>query len=673
MTTNRFRPAVCQLVPDERDAWQRVLVIRSARQFGVIVALLLMGATSSEAATYVVTKVENTQDGVCDGDCSVREAVDTANSTPGPDTIVVPRGIYSLGIPAPVGEPVPTSAILNLTDDVEIRGIDADSTRLGGGPRSNGVPQDLSPAVIDVAAGVVARVEGVTIRHGWGGIRNFGTLTLENVIVRQNGVRGSETFAQDSTGGILNGGILTVARSSIDNNVGFLGGGIGVASADANGSTNSATVTDSLIEKNVAYWGAGIASTGTLIVQRSQVVSNDGEPSPNGRSFGGGLWIGGWATISDSLIGDNTATQGGGIGLFDSCDPGWSDCPEIGAEIERTQIVWNTAIPEFEATGWGGGIADGVLSLSPSQLPGGGALIVRDSSIVQNIGAGIAGRKGPIRIERSLVSQNLRSGLDFRSGTTGTPSDAVVELTNSTVSGNTAVFDGEKNVSVQVLVGDAALDLSSATIIAETPSDGVGEAIVTAGATVSVLSSVVAGPCEHGFPIGSPVSAGGNVESPGNTCDFDHLTDQVNVADLRLGPLAYNGGPTMTHALLTGSPAIDAGGAESCPATDQRGKPRPIDGDGMNGAQCDSGAFEACGGPDTDGDGLPDACDNCPVLANVDQADTDGDGLGNACDENDCGAIPGYAGHGAAMALLPWLAASLLATQFRRRSHTLPV
>ena len=53
-----------------------------------------------------------------------------------------------------------------------------------------------------------------------------------------------------------------------------------------------------------------------------------------------------------------------------------------------------------------------------------------------------------------------------------------------------------------------------------------------------------------------------------------------------LGPLADNGGPTLTHALLAGSPAIDAADAAACPATDQRGVVRPRD------AGCDVGAFE---------------------------------------------------------------------------------
>ena len=56
--------------------------------------------------------------------------------------------------------------------------------------------------------------------------------------------------------------------------------------------------------------------------------------------------------------------------------------------------------------------------------------------------------------------------------------------------------------------------------------------------------------------------------------------------DPKLGPLADNGGPTLTMALLPGSPAIDAGNTSLAPATDQRGFPRPA------GLAADIGAFE---------------------------------------------------------------------------------
>ena len=90
-------------------------------------------------------------------------------------------------------------------------------------------------------------------------------------------------------------------------------------------------------------------------------------------------------------------------------------------------------------------------------------------------------------------------------------------------------------------------------------------------------------------------SNGYNIESPGDSCGLTDPTDLVNVsaAELNLGPLADNGGPTLTHALLPSSVAIDHISPEMCLdadgqplTTDQRGEPRP------GGTMCDVGAFE---------------------------------------------------------------------------------
>ena len=68
------------------------------------------------------------------------------------------------------------------------------------------------------------------------------------------------------------------------------------------------------------------------------------------------------------------------------------------------------------------------------------------------------------------------------------------------------------------------------------------------------------------------------------TCEFGATGDRV-VADARLAPLGDNGGPTRTHALLAGSPAIDGGDPSRCLPRDQRLIDRP-------GGACDIGAFE---------------------------------------------------------------------------------
>jgi hypothetical protein len=72
----------------------------------------------------------------------------------------------------------------------------------------------------------------------------------------------------------------------------------------------------------------------------------------------------------------------------------------------------------------------------------------------------------------------------------------------------------------------------------------------------------------------------------------DMLGTDANPIDPRLGTLQNNGGPTQTHALLDGSPAIDHGDNTDTPATDQRGAPRARDGDGNGSRVVDIGAFE---------------------------------------------------------------------------------
>lgn len=103
-----------------------------------------------------------------------------------------------------------------------------------------------------------------------------------------------------------------------------------------------------------------------------------------------------------------------------------------------------------------------------------------------------------------------------------------------------------------------------------------------------------------GTCIGSYSSLGYNLLQTQDNCILtgNQAGNLFNV-DAKLGRLANNGGLTLTRKLLAGSPAIDGGNPSGCVfgnnlplTTDQRGFPRPTDGDGANGARCDIGAFE---------------------------------------------------------------------------------
>ena len=81
-------------------------------------------------------------------------------------------------------------------------------------------------------------------------------------------------------------------------------------------------------------------------------------------------------------------------------------------------------------------------------------------------------------------------------------------------------------------------------------------------------------------------SLGHNLIGTSDGCGFTPAAGDLVNANPLLGPLQDNGGPTKTHALLEGSPAIDAGDNASCPATDQRGVAR------LQRAACDIGSYE---------------------------------------------------------------------------------
>ncbi len=201
-------------------------------------------------------------------------------------------------------------------------------------------------------------------------------------------------------------------------------------------------------------------------------------------------------------------------------------------------------------------------------------------------GGGVSVRFGTTRVANSTFTGNRASG---SMGLTITEGPGI--LVNNTITGNVSTTSG---------TGALFLSLSTFTL------------------SNNVVAGNVGGDCKffdtHTTAHNLAGDASCNFTGPGDLQEVDPL----------LGPLADNGGPTDTHALLAGSPAINAGDDTSCPPLDQRGEGRA--------GVCDMGAYEV---QDTDADGILDTDDNCPVDANPGQQDTDLDGQGDACDNDD--------------------------------------
>jgi predicted outer membrane repeat protein len=280
--------------------------------------------------------------------------------------------------------------------------------------------------------------------------------------------------------------------------------------------------------------------------------------------------------------------------------------PGGGIYNEGTLTLAHSAVTGNEAEGSGGGIATS------------GALTLINSTVAANttepIGDGTSKSEEPrsgggiqIFVGGSLTSINSTvSGNTSRmGGGIGSNGSVMLTLTNSTVSGNTATWwgggmyhsTGDATLTNSTLSGNTApvgggiyninhwtpIMLTNVTVSGNTADRGGG--VWNQGEVVS-SNSLFDDDCHNDE---SMVSMGDNIESPGNTCGFDQEGDQPSVPDPMLGPLRNNGGPTMTHALEPGSPAINRIPADACEVdTDQRGQPRPEPG----GTMCDVGAFE---------------------------------------------------------------------------------
>ena len=186
--------------------------------------------------------------------------------------------------------------------------------------------------------------------------------------------------------------------------------------------------------------------------------------------------------------------------------------------------------------------------------------VLRGNTARNGDGGGLANLSGG---RAELTNVTLGANLaDQRGGGIANDVGAQLRLVNVTLSGNSAQQGGAIDN-----LGTAEL----ANTIVETSTPATGS--TCAGAAV--------------------VSLGHNLDSTA-TCLFSQPSDLSNV-DPKLGRFLNNGGATLTFALLAGSPAIDAGGGELCPLTDQRGFPRPTDGNADTVFTCDIGAYEADG------------------------------------------------------------------------------
>ena len=341
--------------------------------------------------------------------------------------------------------------------------------------------------------------------------------------------------------------------------------------------------------------GAGIKNHGTLTLTNTSVtecVAPFQRVTTSGARYGGrggGIHNGlvGTMTLTNSTVSGNTAVWGGGIDndgsmtmadsvVLENRAAEWYSAGGGGITNYGTLTATNTVVAGNASEDWAGGIDNtGTLTLMNS--------VVSNNSA--DVAAGID-NYSVLMVLNSTVSDNLANN---GGGGISNATWAVTTVVNSTVSGNVAGSgSGIANRGESVELVNVTVSRNIATW-----PGGVGGLVNDAydiEPLMTLTNTLVDNDC-----FGIITSKGHNLESPGNTCGFDQTGDRASVPDPMLGPLQNNGGPTETHALEEGSPAIDQIPVEDCLdadgeplTTDQRGQPRPETG----GTMCDVGAVE---------------------------------------------------------------------------------
>lgn len=317
--------------------------------------------------------------------------------------------------------------------------------------------------------------------------------------------------------------------------------------------------------------GGAIFNAENLTVASSHITGNSAPNVLDGsyetRLAGGGIQSRGSLSIVESTISGNSATgSGGGI--------------DAGGQL----LVLGSTISNNSAAYSGGAIATN----------GYATLAIADSTISGNQAGGSGGGlalEGITNIHQSTISGNAAQhgggGISFFGSSTDTASLVVAQ---STITGNVVGAAGVAGgVGASSSYGDSYQFTLKNSIVAGNSKGG---------AAADIAGTATPGVSRHNL-IGDSGSAGGL------TNGTDGNIVGVSVATVLNATLANNGGPTFTHALLAGSPAINAGGGLATPAdafdADNDGNTTetiPFDQRGVgfvriNGTQIDIGAFES--------------------------------------------------------------------------------
>jgi len=608
----------------------RTINIQFCRLLLSALIVTMSSAISAAAATFTVT---NTNDS---GAGSLRQAVLDANAAATADTIVFDPVVFGTPQTITLATVIQISPAASV-DDLTITGPGADLlTIISSGSGSVRILQNSA----NNASADTTSITGITFAQSLGGnIINYANLTVSNCAFVNN--------ASSANGVGINNAIvaanLNVDSSDFSGNGVTSGGGLGGSISN----DGTATVTNSAFSSNISGYGGAIGNQGTLTVSGCTFTNNTAT-STSATGLGGGAIYSNSsftpvaAIITNSTFTGNASTGGGGGGAIRnrsgvmtiSTSTFTSNTTASGGGAVRntgTLTIDSSTFTGNTTTGSGGAIntqGGGQTTINDSfinnngaadsgggvyyQTNSGGAFMNVTNTTISNNTANTdsdtAGEGGGVHIEGTGVATVTGSAISGNTVNNGNGGGFYVEgaltLDNSTVSGNSAgiSYGGIEDTNP----GGTAdqVHISNSTIVnnqAVTSCGGFGIYSVSDSNQQSLRNTIIANNTANSASqdvcTASPLnSLGYNLIENNAGANIANITaTNIYGQDPLLGSLADNGGPTLTHALLPGGPAIDKGSSGSA-TTDQRGETRPVDNPNIanatDGDGADIGAYE---------------------------------------------------------------------------------
>lgn len=233
-------------------------------------------------------------------------------------------------------------------------------------------------------------------------------------------------------------------------------------------------------------------------------------------------------------------------------------------------------------------VLDGNSAVNGGGVRNYGTLTIYNSTLINNtsgLGGGGIYNSGVVTINSSTLSSNSTLYSYATGGGITNSNGGTLILNNCTLSNNSAYFGGGI-----FNINGSTVTVNNSTVSNNSANSGGG---IRNEGTLNLRNTIIAN-STNGGDCSSPFAT---ITININNLIEDDSCNPAFSGDPNLGPLQDNGGSTLTHVLMSGSPAIDSGDNVTCLTTDQRGIDRPQDGDNNGTIICDIGAYELTGQP----------------------------------------------------------------------------